>query len=88
MPDNPAILINSLTYAWPRQPVLLDIGHFSLARGEAVMLAGPSGTGKSTLLGIVTGILSGAQGTCEILGQPMNRLSGAARDRLRADSIG
>ena len=79
--------VKNLTFSWPGQPPLLDIGALSIADRERVILVGPSGSGKSTLLGLVTGILSGAKGTLQVLGRDMTRISGGEADRLRADEI-
>ncbi len=59
-----------------------------IAAGEHVFLHGPSGSGKSTLLGLLGGVALPERGSLEVLGHEMTKLSGRARDRLRADSIG
>jgi putative ABC transport system ATP-binding protein len=85
----PAVTIDSLRFAWPGQAHSgLDIGHFELAPAERVFLRGPSGCGKSTLLGLIAGVLTAQSGRIEILGQSVDGLGGAARDRLRADHFG
>jgi len=56
--------------------------------GEAVFLQGQSGTGKSTLLNLISGVLSGATGEISVLGQRLDAMSGSQRDRFRADHIG
>ncbi len=84
-----AIRIADLVYRWPRQPQpCLDIPALDIAAGEQVFLHGPSGSGKSTLLGLLGGVALPERGSLEVLGHEMTRLSGRARDRLRADSIG
>lgn len=84
----PLLELTGLTYAWPGQPTCLDIQAFSLAAGEQVFLHGPSGSGKSTLLNLLAGVLKPASGDIRLLGQSLPALSGAARDRLRANHIG
>ena len=87
--STPSIFIESLRFAWPGQPNFgLDIPHFELARGERVFLRGPSGCGKSTLLGLIAGVLPAQSGRIEVLGQSLDALGGAARDRFRADHFG
>lgn len=84
-----AIRITDLLFRWPRQPrPCLDIPELDIAAGEQVFLHGPSGSGKSTLLGLLGGVALPERGDIVMLGQTLTRLSGHARDRLRADSIG
>lgn len=85
----PAIAIDRLRFRWrPDRPWVLDIAAFSLAAGERLFLAGPSGCGKSTLLAIAAGIQPVTAGQITVLGAALNSLSGAARDRWRADHVG
>ena len=85
----PAVSVHSLRFSWPGQPEpLLDIGAFELAPAERVFLRGASGCGKSTLLGLIAGVLRAQSGSIEVLGQAFDAMSGAARDRFRADHIG
>ena len=85
----PAIAIAALRYRWPRAPApCLDIAHFRVDRSERVFLHGPSGSGKSTLLGLIGGVLTPDAGSVQVLGQRLERLRSAARDRFRADHIG
>ena len=67
---------------------VLDISELSIERGEAVFLYGPSGSGKTTLLGLLAGILHAPQGELNVLGQNLSKLSGTARDTLRASHMG
>lgn len=83
------IEITDLTFRWrPDGPRILDIGHFSAGGGERVFLQGPSGSGKTSLLNLLGGIVTPQQGRVAILEQDLAELSGAARDRFRADHIG
>jgi len=66
----------------------LALDYLELATGEAVFLAGPSGGGKSTLLGLICGTLIPQEGEIHILGKEITALSSSARDRVRADHIG
>ncbi|MDP1606689.1 MAG: ABC transporter ATP-binding protein [Rhodocyclaceae bacterium] len=84
-----AILISNLLFRWPRQPAAcLDIPELAIAAGEHVFLHGPSGGGKSTLLGLLGGVAVPERGSIELLGGDITRLSDRARDRFRADHIG
>ena len=53
-----------------------------------VAFVGPSGSGKSTLLSLMAGVVIPQQGSITINGVHLNALSGAKRDRFRADHIG
>lgn len=83
-----AVEINDLRFAYDGGAPLLDIPAFSLMRGESLFLRGPSGSGKSTLLGLIAGVLAARSGRVNVLGHEMGLLSGAARDRVRADHLG
>jgi putative ABC transport system ATP-binding protein len=85
--DEALVRVAGLRFGWDGVPCL-DIAAFELAAGEQVFLHGPSGSGKSTLLNVLTGVLAPQAGEVRILGQPLERLSGAARDRFRADHVG
>ena len=69
-------------------PPVLEIPQWSVQSGEQVFLHGPSGAGKSTLLNLLAGILLPSAGTIEILGKPLNTMSGGQRDKWRARHIG
>ena len=70
-----------------RQSVV-DVPQFSLAENAQVALAGESGSGKTTFLNLIAGILKPDSGSVRIAGEEMSALPEAARDRLRATKIG
>jgi putative ABC transport system ATP-binding protein len=84
-----AVCIDSLEFGWKRDagPVLA-IDRLRIGRGERIFIEGPSGSGKSTLLSLLAGVLVPRKGEVVIDGVKISSLSGAARDRLRADNIG
>ncbi|SDS81902.1 putative ABC transport system ATP-binding protein [Halopseudomonas sabulinigri] len=85
---SPLLELNELRFAWPQQPVLLDIVHFRLQAGERLFLKGPSGSGKTTLLGLLGGVHLPQQGEVTLLGQSLASLSARQRDRFRAEHTG
>jgi ABC-type lipoprotein export system ATPase subunit len=69
----------------------VDIVHvpaFSVAAGEQVALRGESGSGKTTFLNLIAGILAPDSGRVQIDGAVMTALSESQRDRLRAEKLG
>lgn len=83
------IEVSQLRFGWQAPgPLVLDIEALSVSRGERLFIEGASGSGKSTLLSLLAGVLLPQQGNIQVLGRPINRLSGAERDRFRADHIG
>lgn len=67
---------------------VLDIPRLSIEQGSSVLLRGASGGGKSTLLGLLAGVLLPSRGHVEVAGRPLHTMRGAARDRFRADHLG
>lgn len=77
------------SYSRGEQRVLAcAVDRLDIAAGEQVALIGRSGTGKTTLLHILAGILRPDRGEVEIAGQRLDRLGEAARDRHRGQHIG
>lgn len=86
---NVAIALQDVTFRWPRSPApVLNIAALQVSRGERAFVVGPSGSGKTTLLNILAGVTVPNAGRVNILGQQTNAMSGAKRDRFRADHIG
>ena len=77
------------SYPTPRGPltVLTDVT-FSLAAGEAAVIMGPSGSGKSSLLYILGAMEPPTSGTITLAGQDPFRLTPAALARYRNTEIG
>ena len=70
-----------------RQTVV-DVSQFSLEEKVQIALAGESGSGKTTFLNLIAGILKPDAGQIRLAGREMSALSEPDRDRLRATSIG
>lgn len=68
--------------------LIVDVPEFTLAAGEQRALRGESGSGKTTFLNLIAGILAADEGTIELAGTAVTGLAEPARDRIRADKIG
>jgi ABC-2 type transport system ATP-binding protein len=62
------IRVEHVTQHYSVRPILRDVT-FEVARGEQVSVVGPNGMGKSTLLGVLAGILWPIDGYVEIDGR-------------------
>lgn len=67
---------------------VVDVPDFRLAARDQVALQGPSGTGKTTFLHLIAGILTADQGQILIGDRAMTGRRESSRDRLRAETIG
>jgi len=67
---------------------VVDVPRFVLETGEQVALMGESGSGKTTFLNLIAGILPADSGTIKIGGVEMTALSEPGRDALRAKNLG
>ena len=66
----------------------LSVPSLAIEAGEAVAVLGASGTGKSTLLDLVGGVLRPTSGALALFGHDVAQLSNSALDRLRGDHVG
>lgn len=75
-PDTPdtldALVLSSVTFAYGSSgaPVIDDLD-LRLPQGTHLAVVGPSGIGKSTLTGLVAGLLRPRRGTVRLCGQPV-----------------
>lgn len=80
-------LCKSFTVAGSPQPVLQDL-NLEIVQGEILMLLGPSGSGKSSLLNLLAGVDQPDSGQIRILNQNITALNEAGRTRFRREHIG
>jgi ABC-type lipoprotein export system ATPase subunit len=67
---------------------VLDIQEFKMEPGDKVVIHGESGSGKTTFLHLIAGILRADSGSVKLGGKEVLIMSQSVRDRLRATSIG
>ena len=67
---------------------IVDVDNFTLASSEFCGMRGESGSGKTTFLHLLAGILSPDNGLIELEGQNTVDLNSADKDSLRAGTIG
>jgi ABC-type lipoprotein export system ATPase subunit len=67
---------------------ILQIDSFTIETSQSVALRGESGSGKTTFLNLIAGILRADAGEIRIDGESMTALPESERDRLRADKLG
>jgi len=81
--------IEALRFAWPGAKAdTLRIDSLKIAAGETLFLHGPSGGGKSTLLGLLAGVLEPSNGCVRLLGVDWSSISAFRRDARRAEHVG
>jgi putative ABC transport system ATP-binding protein len=62
--------------------------NIEIAKGEFLALMGPSGSGKTTLLNLIGGLDTPSEGSVDVAGVDISRMSGAALSRWRSQNIG
>lgn len=87
----PLVRLESVSKSYGSGSSKLDVLNglnLDLPEGETTSLVGRSGTGKSTLLSLIAGLMRPDTGRISIGGQQMDQLDDDARANLRADRIG
>ncbi|MBI2771836.1 MAG: ATP-binding cassette domain-containing protein [Burkholderiales bacterium] len=77
----------SLRYKYPAGPALA-FDDLRVPQGATLLLRGNSGSGKSTWLALVAGLLTPTSGEVAVAAQPLSQLSRRGRDLFRARQIG
>ena len=81
------VITSDLTYAYKNEQEL-SFPDISLATGEHLLVIGPSGIGKTTLLYLMAGLLPPLRGGVSIAGTELTSLSRREIDRFRGEHIG
>ena len=82
------IQINNLKFSYPEVGFHLDIESLSVESNSSVAVIGPSGTGKTTLLNLISGVAVPEDGTITTHGVDISSLSDGARRDFRLQHIG
>lgn len=67
---------------------VINIKSFYVGEGEQTALAGESGSGKTTFLNLIAGILRADEGSVMLAGTDLESLTEGKRDQLRARILG
>ena len=92
-PDNvsPMLKVSNLTHKVSLETDTLTILQgvsLEINRGESVAIVGRSGSGKTTLLGLLAGLDTPSDGTVELDGSVISKLSEDERAKLRSRRVG
>ena len=85
---NSMIEIRNLAFSYPTGNFVLQIPEFSLEKHEKIAVIGPSGTGKTTLLNLIAGIITLSRGSIRVNNTSVDQLSDAQRRQFRITQIG
>jgi phospholipid/cholesterol/gamma-HCH transport system ATP-binding protein len=79
---SPVISIKGLTKSFDELDVLTGVD-LNLYQGENLVVLGRSGSGKSVLIKIISGLLKADEGSVNVLGKEVTKLSQKELDQLR-----
>ena len=82
------IEIRDLTFDYRGGDFLLRVPELRIAAGATVAVIGPSGTGKTTLLNLMAGVLIPGRGSVLLGGEEISAMGDAARRAFRIAKVG
>lgn len=85
---NEVLRMEGVRHAWSTAGPALCVPHWRLPLGQSIWLSGPSGTGKSTLLQLIAGVLVPQQGQVWVAGAALHDSTARQRDALRKRHVG
>jgi lipoprotein-releasing system ATP-binding protein len=85
--DKPLIQLDNIGISFGERSILHGI-NLEIEPGKIIAITGKSGTGKSTLLGIISGLLKPDDGTVHFQGQNIFRWGDMKRSRFRNRKMG
>ncbi len=86
---NPVIKINNIHFRYNKMADdVLHIADLQVYEGEHLFIQGASGSGKTSLLNLITGINQPYKGSVQVLGQSLQNLSSMQCDQFRVDFLG
>jgi phospholipid/cholesterol/gamma-HCH transport system ATP-binding protein len=80
--DDAVVAVRGVDYAVDGRPIFLGLD-LTVRRGRITAIMGPSGTGKTTLLKLITGQVTADAGEVLVFGQDVDTLSGEGIYALR-----
>ena len=86
--DQAAIDVRDLEFRYREGEFRLRLESLRVAPGETVAIIGPSGTGKTTLLNLMAGVITPDAGRVRVAGADVTDLGDAARRAHRIRNIG
>ncbi len=79
---SPLVEMDGVGYSYGKGGFLVSALTLTIGQGQMVALIGPNGTGKSTMLKLLAGILKPAKGTVKLYGQSVGAYEPKKRARL------
>ena len=87
--NNSIIQIQDLQFNWDKSKVpFIIIPELEVLKSEHLLIEGDSGSGKTTFLNLISGVLPLSSGEMKILGENLVDVSSSKRDAIRANHMG